>query len=106
MKRHSVNGMQDTRDPEDAVRKTFSTFPEVAAAIVFGSRAQGDAEERSDLDLALSCPGITQRRWQEIVDAVENADTLIQIDLVWLEHAPVAFRDEISRTGRVIYERA
>ena len=57
-------------------------IPEVAEAIVFGSRAHGDADDRSDLDLALSCPGITRQRWLEIADAVDQAETLIHIDLV------------------------
>lgn len=46
------------RDPEDAVRAVVSALPDVAAAIVFGSRAMGDADARSDLDLALACPGV------------------------------------------------
>ncbi len=94
-----------SRGPEDAVREQLTAFPEVSEAIVFGSRALGDAEERSDLDLALSCPGITRRRWVEIADAVERAETLIPIDLVWLEEAPAALKEEIRRTGKVLYER-
>jgi predicted nucleotidyltransferase len=94
-----------TGRPEEAVRERLLAFPEVAEAIVFGSRAIGDAEERSDLDLAISCPGITRRRWVEIADAVERAETLIPIDLVWLEEAPAALREEIRRTGKVLYER-
>lgn len=91
---------------EDTVRARIETIPDIARAIVFGSRALGDAEERSDLDLALSCPGISRRRWAEIADAVEQAETLIAIDLIWLEDAPSALRDEILRSGKVIYERA
>lgn len=91
--------------PEEAVRERLVAFPEVREAIVFGSQAFGDAEERSDLDLALSCPGITRGRWVEIADAVERAETLTPIDLVWLEEAPAALREEIRRTGKVLYER-
>ena len=78
----------------------------VAKAVVFGSRAAGDAEDRSDLDLAVSCPDIDARRWQEIAETIEDADTLIDIDLVWLEEASAALAEEIRRTGKVIYERA
>lgn len=93
------------RDPEDVVRAVVSALPDVAAAIVFGSRAVGDADARSDLDLALACPGVGTRRWLEIADAVEAADTLIRIDLVRLDDAPPTLRDEIRRTGRTLYER-
>lgn len=102
----SAQASEHARLPEDAVRERIAVFPEIAEAIVFGSRALGDAEERSDLDLALSCPGISRRRWAEIADAVEQAETLIAIDLIWLEDAPSALRDEILRSGKVIYERA
>jgi predicted nucleotidyltransferase len=92
--------------PEDAVRERLLTLPDVAQAIAFGSRAQGDADERSDLDLALSCPGITGGRWLEIVEAVEEAKTLVRLDLVWLEEAPATLKEEILRTGKVLYERS
>lgn len=104
-RRLSVRVRAGSCRPEEAVRERLVAFPEIAEAIVFGSRAFGDAEERSDLDLAISCPGITRRRWVEIADAIEQAETLIPIDLVWLEEAPAAFREEIRRTGKVLYER-
>ena len=92
-------------DPQAAVRAKLQALPDVAQAIVFGSRAIGDAEERSDLDLAISCPGIDHRRWQEIAETIEEAETLIGLDLVWLEEASQTLQNEIRRTGKVVYER-
>jgi len=49
---------------------------------VYGSRARGDNAERSDIDLAVNCPKATDREWAKVLDAVENADTLLEIDCV------------------------
>ncbi len=81
-------------------------FPEVHRVILFGSRAIGDWDERSDIDLAVSAPGIDFRSWAEIAAEVDEAPTLLRIDLVWLEDASEAFALEIGRTGKVIFERA
>jgi predicted nucleotidyltransferase len=74
----------------------------VQRVILFGSRARGDARERSDIDLAVRAPDVSQRDWLAIVEAVENAETLLRIDLVRLEEAPEALRERILAEGRVL----
>lgn len=81
-------------------------FPEVRRVILFGSWAIGDWDERSDIDIVVSATGIDFRRWAVIAAVVDEARTLLRIDLVWLEDASEAFVLEIGRTGRVIFERA
>lgn len=81
-------------------------FPEVRRVILFGSWAIGDWDERSDIDIVVSAPGIDFRRWAVIAAVVDEARTLLRIDLVWLEDASEAFALENGRTGRVIFERA
>ena len=90
--------------PVEAVLREVQRYPEVEKAYLFGSRAQGDAEAMSDVDIALSCPDIDQRRWEAITEAVQDAETLL--DVVWLEEASSGLRDEILRTEKVVYERA
>lgn len=68
-------------------------------------RARGDASPRADIDLAIACPGIDPRRRSDIVEAAENAPTLVQIDLIRMETAPAALLSEINREGQVLYER-
>ena len=90
----------------DRVVAILKGCPEVRRVILFGSRAIGDWDERSDIDIAVSAPGIDFRRWAVIAAEVDEAPTLLRIDLVWLEDASEAFALEIGRTGRVIFERA
>lgn len=91
--------------PVDAVLREVQRFPEVEKAYLFGSRAQGDAGAMSDVDIALSCPDIDRRRWVAIAEAVQDAETLLDVDVVWLEDASTSLRDEILQTGKVVYER-
>lgn len=90
----------------DRIVAILKGFPEVRRVILFGSRAIGDWDERSDIDLAVSAPGIDFRRWAEIAAEVDEAPTLLRIDLVWLEDAGAEFAREILRTGRVVHERS
>jgi predicted nucleotidyltransferase len=93
-------------DPVQAVTQTLRrACPKIERILLFGSRAQGGAQPRSDIDLAVSCPQATQREWLDLCDAVETAPTLLRIDLVRLETAGAALRDRILREGRILYER-
>lgn len=84
----------------------LAATPEVERVILFGSRARGDAEERSDIDLAIAAPHATQRQWLDLVFLLEEAETLLMIDVVRLEEAPDALKERILSEGIVLYERA
>jgi len=91
--------------PEYLVAEALKPFPEVERIVLFGSRARGDAMPRSDIDLAIACPRADPKIWSDIVEAADEAPTLLQIDLVRMETAPPELLAEIAREGRVLYER-
>ncbi|MEZ4272902.1 MAG: nucleotidyltransferase domain-containing protein [Myxococcota bacterium] len=78
-----------------------------AKIVLFGSRARGDARERSDVDLAFvldekACPS----RWGAFATAArEDLRTLLELDLVKFNEVSQAFSETIVSTGIVIYER-
>ena len=72
---------------------------------LFGSRARGDYGARSDIDLAVDAPGASRRTWLDLCRLVEEADTLLRIDLIRIEEAPPALVRQILQDGRVLYER-
>jgi predicted nucleotidyltransferase len=80
--------------------------PEVVRVVLFGSRARGDAGPRSDIDLAIDAPGATPRQWLDLEARIEDADTLIRIDVVRWHEASPALRVRISREGQVLYDRS
>jgi len=77
----------------------------VRRVVLFGSRARGEAHPRADVDLAVDAPQATRREWIRLTEIVEEADTLLPIDLVWLEEAPDELRARILAEGRTLFER-
>jgi len=86
------------------LRRCFAATPAVERVWLFGSRAQGGADPRSDIDVAVACPD--ERAWFDLLDRLEELPTLLRIDATRLEDAEPAFREEVARTGRLIHERA
>lgn len=91
--------------PEFRVAAVIARFPCVDRVTLFGSRARGDADPRSDIDLAVDCPRASAEDWFNILDAVEEADTLLFIDLVRLDQASADLRTRVKVEGRVLYDR-
>lgn len=85
----------------------LKALPFVEAIYLYGSRARGEHRPRSDIDLAVVCPAASDGQWQEVLDIVENADTLLAIDCLRLDAEPVdsRLRLNIERDKKVIYER-
>lgn len=85
--------------------ETLTERPEVERVVLFGSRARGDSDERSDIDLAVEAPHATSREWIEISLLVEEAPTLLPFNLVRFESASPGLKSEILATGKTLYKR-
>lgn len=85
--------------------RELAAQPAVCRVLLFGSRARGTARERSDIDLAVDAPGASEQEWARIADTVDEAETLLRIDLVRLDEASGEFREEIEREGVVLFAR-
>lgn len=57
----------------------------IDAILLYGSRARNDHQERSDIDIAISCPNATQQDWLNVISIIDDADTLLKIDCIKLE---------------------
>jgi len=91
--------------PEILIAERLSAFPEVERVILFGSRARGDGGPRADIDIAVDCPKASTVRWFDMIDAADEAATLLMIDLVRLDEAPPELTASIREEGRILYER-
>ena len=68
-----------------SILPTFSIFPEIERVILC-SRARGDQDDRSDIDLAIDAPTMDIVGWSALGDYMdENSETLLKLDLVWLK---------------------
>lgn len=84
----------------------LKALPFVDAIYLFGSRARGDNRERSDIDLAIKLsPEYSRYDWLKVVDIIDEADTLLEIDCVNLDEADEKLRERILRQGKILYER-
>ena len=72
--------------------------------ILFGSRARGNHTARSDVDIAVSGGNFDAFYW----DIKENIHSLLSFDVVDLNQSNVSteLKNEISRNGVIIYEKA
>ncbi|MBP6892092.1 nucleotidyltransferase domain-containing protein [Candidatus Babeliales bacterium] len=77
----------------------IKTLPFVQKVILFGSRARGTNQLKSDIDLAIVCPQATPSQWHEILEIIEQADTLLVIDCVQLDKASHEFKQRILKDG-------
>lgn len=83
------------------------SFPFVERIILYGSRARGDHQERSDIDLAFDCPSATDADWIKIAMSVNDADTLLKIDFVRYDKlsSNSDLKQNIDKEGAVLFSR-
>jgi predicted nucleotidyltransferase len=86
------------------LRNALAGFPSVREVRVFGSRATGNARRASDLDLAISAPNATAEEWADLLEALEQAPIIYELDLVRLDQTVNArLREKIEREGITVY---
>lgn len=84
----------------------ISTKKEVQKMIIFGSRAIGDYEEYSDLDLAIEAPSLDKMEWLKLREySIYDLKTLIRISIVNFSTNPQKLKERINLTGKTIYEQ-
>ncbi len=87
--------------------KQLTTLSYIDEIWLYGSRARQDNKERSDIDLAIVCPTATHDQWIDILEIIDEADTLLQIDCVRFDtlKKETLFKEEILRDKVVLYSK-
>lgn len=81
----------------------LKALPFVKEVYLFGSRARGDNRPRSDIDLAVRMlPSHGPYDWLKVVDIIDEADTLLEIDCVNLNAADGKFKERILSQGKLL----
>lgn len=83
----------------------LAEHPAITSMILFGSRAFGDHDERSDVDVAICGPRITRSEWAKIRDAAYHARSLYWITVVHYDRNPPKLQERVTQTGIEIYVR-
>lgn len=85
--------------------ETICTSYPIESLILFGSRAVGDHEERSDIDIAVCGSGLTRLDWARLRAAAYEANTLYWVSLVHYDRNPHELQERIKLIGEEIYVR-
>jgi predicted nucleotidyltransferase len=86
----------------------LGTQPDVIAAYLFGSLAQGRATSSSDVDIAvLLSPADPESVWERQLQLMGEIERFVhgQVEVVILDTAPPILQDQVLRYGRLLYER-
>lgn len=90
-------GVIDLTEPDFAiVRDILEKFVPGRPVFVFGSRANGKAKRRSDLDLAIGGDQqVTMRLLGDLAEAFDESDLPIEVDVVDVNEVSETFRKRI-----------
>jgi uncharacterized protein len=88
------------------LRDIFDKYPEVSRVLVYGSRAKGNFDIRSDLDLVIM-DDIDRKILGEIWMEINSSDFPLTVDLqVWGDIKNEGLKSHISRVGRTLFEES
>src|SRR6266536_2210117 len=91
----------------DAFRRALAAEPDVAYALLFGSRARGTERSESDVDVAVELVPSAARDVRALGGLAARLTSAAgrPVALVLLDEAPPSLAYRIFRDGRVIIER-
>ena len=102
----NLENISPLSDTVIAFLATIAQQESVSKIIVFGSRALGDFEKYSDLDLAVDAPKMTKFEWLKLKEfAIYDLNSFIKISLVHYSTNPDKLKERINQTGTIIYAR-
>lgn len=86
------------------IREIATRYPQIQSVLLFGSRAHGDNNNFSDIDLAIKASNISDKDWLLLTEQIENElDTLLKIDLVLYERVSEELQGQINQCYQVLY---
>ncbi len=82
----------------------FRKYPEIKKTLVYGSRAKGNFNERSDLDLVIINSQISYQRLGDLIEDLNESDLPYTVDLQIFEDIKNKnLKDHILRVGKTLY---
>ena len=86
--------------------KSLSNLSFIDKIYLYGSRSRGDATDLADIDLAVLCPSANIKQWHQVLQIIENADTLLQIDCIRYDKINNKnLKKNINKDKKVIYDK-
>lgn len=91
---------------EQLLTHIFQKYEQVHSVILYGSRAKGTHNKRSDLDLAIANSAIDRKTLGMLYFDLNNSDIPYLVDLQVFEQIKnPQLKEHILRVGKVIYSK-
>lgn len=104
MEKHYIHGL--TSDQNNVVEAIFANYPDIAEAILYGSRAKGTHRNGSDVDLTLLGENISQNTLLGVLGALDDSSLPYIFDVsIYNKINNHDLIDHIERVGVSIYKR-
>ncbi|MBI3502608.1 MAG: nucleotidyltransferase domain-containing protein [Bacteroidetes bacterium] len=89
------------------IQRLFAEIPEIEKVIIYGSRATGNFEKGSDVDLAIVGKKVTHQNIAHLHFMFENeSPALLWFDVLHYDTLDnKKLKEQIDRQGKIIYER-
>lgn len=69
----------------EQILDTCSHFPGVKHIILYGSRARGDQQPGSDIDIAIDAPDMSSQTFARLWNALDDLPIIFSMDIVHLQ---------------------
>lgn len=100
-----IYGLKETTVKK--IQQVFSEYPDVQQAILYGSRAMGNYQPGSDIDLTLRGEALTLKQLNAIEIELDDLLLPFELDLSILDQIDHAdLLEHIKRVGVVFYSRS
>lgn len=80
---------------------TLQEYKEIKEAFIFGSRAKGNYQDSSDIDIALK-GDISLKLIAKLKAIFEESNIPYFVDIVSYENAPLGLKESIDKNSKVI----
>lgn len=102
-----ITGSSEEAEVLQYVAKQAKLHLNANRVILFGSRARGDADERSDFDIAIDAPPESTEKFFLLRQDLENTSlTLLSFDIIDINTASKQLRDRILTEGRELSDKS
>lgn len=95
-----------TLKQEKIINEIFSKYPQIKKVVVYGSRAKGNFQEGSDIDLTIIEEEIPSSVLLELVNDFDDSLLPIKVDIsIFSKLTNQDLIDHIKRVGQVFYQK-
>jgi len=93
------------QDELNRICKSFSSYPEIEEAILYGSRAKGTQKDASDIDIALKGEKLNLQIISRLSEKIDNLLLPYKFDIaIYHQISNPGLIEHIERVGKTLYK--